>query len=631
MGANLKQMAVARVGAQGLNTEISAFESALDFALKAENCVIDRVGRLASREAFANYVGDHDFDLTVNEQFDIVRITTIEPDKDQPPQNPDPIDPEDPKGEYANAEYKVSEYNTQSKKGRYFIRDPRSAYGVGEFGVEEYNGITNLDSDENITFCLVGIGPLAIGSVAGSYYNSARYGINSYVGDTVGFTQYTRYIGAVLNGGKLRAVPAIQPTHGVTNAQLVPFKDEIYVFSKGDPVMVYDRGDVYKLSDHPDYLPPQDDNGIIANEIDGDIACAAYGRLWVSGVNGNYDTIYYSDLLVPHQWYDGKGTATDEQNTAGIIDVREYWPTGNDRIKGIAAHNGFLIIFGRHSILIYSGAQGDPAGATDASGNFIQGSGLQLQDAIRDVGLVNQDAMCNIGSDHLFVDSLGVRSLGRVVQEKSVPIGEPSLNVSTAIREEIAPARDIVRLLHFPSKSKAICLFPNTQKAYCFQLGQPSATGGLRVTQWTGCDFWDSVTVRSDYIDRELLAGRNDRGVLVYNGYTEPSRYTMSYESTVLMAGESLMQSMIPKSVIYSYHSEAVPNLYSRWSFGSNEMNYMAKVREARQTGPLFKSAKVNISGSGEMFRIGFDCQIDGDAFSMQQISINAVVGRVMV
>lgn len=592
MGAQLRQMAVERVGGQGLNTEISPFQQALDFALKADNCVIDRVGRLASREAFADYVDDHDFELTVNEQFDIVRVTTLEPDKDFPTQG----------------------------DAKSLVRDPRSAYGVGEYNRDEYNGITNLDSDENITFCLVGIGPLAIGSMAGSQYGSAQYSTNSYIGQTVEFTQYTRYIGAVLSGGNLRSVPSIQPSHGVTDAQLIPYKDAIYIFSKGDPVMVYERGSTYKLSDHPDYIPPQDDSGVIANEIDGDIACAAYGRLWVSGVNGNYDTIYYSDLLVPHQWYDGRGESEDNFNTAGIIDVREYWPNGNDRIKGIAAHNGFLVVFGRQSILIFQGVQGDPA-AED---------GLRLYDAIKDVGLLNQDAMCNIGTDHLFVDSIGVRALGRVIQEKSSPISEPSLNVATAIREQIAPARDIVRLLHLPSRSKAICLFPNTMTAYCFQLGQPSATGGLRVTRWTGCDFWDSVTVRSDYIDREILAGRNDRGLLVYNGYTEPSRYTMSYESTVLMAGESLMQSMVPKSVIYSYHSEVVPTLYSRWGFGSNVMQYMAKT-QAPKGRHEFKTSKVNVSGSGEMFRVGFDCHIEGDEFAMQQISINAVAGRVMV
>ena len=588
MGANLRQLAVQGPGSQGLNSELSPFQQSIEFALKADNCVIDRVGRLASREAFADYVSEHDFGMTVSEQFDVVRLVTSEPDNGL------------------------------------IIRDVNSEYMVAEYGVSEYSGVTKEqeqgESREVFTFCLVGIGPLQIGSSDYSLYGKARYNSDEYIGSTVNYTQFDRYVGAVVDNGKLTAIPAIQTSHGVTNAQLVPFMDEVYIFSKGDGVQVYANGAGSKLSDHPDYLPPQDDNGIIADEIDGDIACAAYGRLWVSGVNGNYDTIYYSDLLVPHQWYDGKNIATDEQNTAGIIDVREYWPTGNDKIQGIAAHNGFLIIFGRHSILIYSGAQGDPAGE----------NGLQLQDAIRDVGLVNQDAMCNIGSDHLFVDSLGVRSLGRVVQEKSVPIGEPSLNVASVIRDEIDRSRDFVRLLHLSSKSKALCLFPNTRKAYCFQLGQPSATGGLRVTQWTGCDFWDSTTLRTDYSDRELLGGRDDRGVLAYEGYTQPMKYTMSYESSVLLSGESLMQSMIPKSLIFSYHAEQEHPFYARWGFGSNEMQFMAKSQRARGS-TEFKTSKVNTAGSGEMLRVGFDCHIHGGHFAMQQISVNAVVGRVIV
>ena len=103
-----------------------------------------------------------------------------------------------------------------------------------------------------------------------------------------------------------------------------------------------------------DYIPPTDDTGVIASQIDGDIVTAAYGRLWAAGVNGDYNTIYYSDLLIADQWYDGRGTPVDTQNTGGIIDVSQYWPNGEDRIMGIEAHNSLLIIFGRHSILVYS-------------------------------------------------------------------------------------------------------------------------------------------------------------------------------------------------------------------------------------------------------------------------------------
>ena len=233
MGAPLKQLAVQGPGSQGLSTEISVFQQALDFALKAENCVIDRIGRLAAREAFADYVSDNDFGLADGEQFDIVRIATLEPDYDFPTQEPIDQDPDSLTGEYSNAAYSVSEYNQNGTRS--LVRDPRSAYGVGEYNRDEYNGITNLDSDSNITFCIVGIGSGASGSLSASTYGSAQYGTDPFMGKTVEFTQYSRYMGAVLANGSLQAVTSIQPTHGVTDAQLVPYKDAIYVFSKGDP------------------------------------------------------------------------------------------------------------------------------------------------------------------------------------------------------------------------------------------------------------------------------------------------------------------------------------------------------------------------------------------------------------
>jgi hypothetical protein len=614
MAQTLTQISIEGPGSQGLNSEISPFQQSVEFALKADNAVIDRVGRLAAREAFADYIKTHNIPLAPGEEFEIVRMEVVQPDKDRPV-NPTPLEV---------SEYNVSEFNSSEFSGVNLAREiveaaPTAQYNIGQFNIDEYSGTVVTENDENIVFGIAGI--RRADNSFDAEYNVSKYNETEYSGQSPkNSLQFDRYIGFVIDGARLRAVPAIQPSNGLTKCQLVAFQDSIFVFSKGDAPMVYHKGLAAKLSDHPDYLPPQDNNGVIAHEIDGDIACAAYGRLWVSGVNGNYDTIYYSDLLVPHQWYDGTDVLEDSQNTAGIIDVREYWPSGNDKIQGIAAHNGFLLVFGRHSILIYSGAQGDPAGE----------NGLQLQDAIRDVGLVNQDAMCNIGSDHLFVDSLGVRSLGRVVQEKSTPIAEPSLNVATVIREQIAENRDTVRLSHLSSKSIAICLFPKDREAYAFQLGQPGMTGGLRATRWTGCDFFDGVTVRNDYKNRELLGGRDSRGCLMYFGYSSPAPYQMEYESTTLLGGDALMRKMVPKSVSFSYKSEEANNLVIRWGFGSNEMRFKKTVKN-KVNAPEFTTNKVNLGSSGEMLRVGFNVTIDGNGFSMQNVSVNTLVGRLIV
>jgi len=596
MAQQLNQIGIPAPGGQGLNSEQSPFQGGTEFALRADNAVVDRVGRLTSREAFADFINNVDFP---EPSYDVVRMCRLE-------------------------------------SGAVTRTGIRAEWGEATWGFSEWSGRSvNEEIAEDLTFGLMGLGYQGVRGRA--EWNQAEWNVDEWNGtletgqlpnvmqvpevSPAVVVEYDRYIGFKIDGNQIITIPEIAPKNGIANAQLVPFKDSIYIFSKDEEVMVYDGATAEPLSSKSNYLPPQDDNGVFAEKINGDVACAAYGRLWVSGVNSDYQTIYYSDLLVPEQWYDGKAVMTDDQNTAGIIDVAEYWPNGGDKIQGIAAHNGFLIVFGRYSILIYSGAQGDPAGE----------QGLKLEDAISDVGLVNQDAMCNIGSDHLFVDSLGVRSLGRVIQEKSTPLAEPSMNVATVIRELIDSQRDMVRMFHMPSRNLAVCLFPDTREAYVFRLGQPSATGGLRATRWTDCDFYDGVTVRTSLKDLSLLGGRDNRGVLRYFGYDQPRPYRFSYESTVLNFTGNIMQTVIPKSVSYSFHSKASDNIHATWGFGSN-MKYSRrlKAKPDNNIGNSFYTSTTALNGTGEMLRIGFSVDITGESMSMQQISINTLVGRLI-
>ena len=613
----LQQLSIPAPGGQGLNSEITPFQPQSDFAIVADNAVVDRIGRLASREAFADYVTESNVQTPSAGGYDVVRMASVEVDEWIPPSHVVLGD-----AEYGSSEFFLSEWSGEAAaRSDLFIQsDLPSEYGTAEFGESEWNGDSNTALVRDVVFGIIGTGSFERGAMA--EFGISEFGDAEYTdGRVAGDLEPTEFVGFAVDKGRIRQIDNIRPSNGRKDAQLVPFKDSIFVFSKGDPAMYYYNGLADKISNHPDYIPPQDDAGIIAQEIDGDVACAAYGRLWVSGVSGNYDTVYYSDLLVPYQWYDGRGSQEDTQNTAGIIDVREYWPSGNDKIQGIAAHNGYLIIFGRHSILIYSGAQGDPA----ADG------GLKLEDAIRDVGLVNQDAMCNIGSDHLFVDSLGVRSLGRVIQEKSTPIGEPSMNVSSEIQRLILENRDTVRLSHLQSKNMAVCLFPEVRTAYAFQLGQPSASGGYRVTRWTDCDWYDGITVRTSREDLTLLGGRDSRGILQYAGYSQPSPYTFSYEGSVMSASGNIMQNMIPKSVSYSFEGSDTSDLTARWGFGA-DLRYGRKAKgRGGSKGGDFRTFRSVMNGSGEMLRVGFDAVIDGEEISMQQITVNTMTGRVIL
>ena len=429
-------------------------------------------------------------------------------------------------------------------------------------------------------------------------------------------------------------------TDGLERSLYVHFKEDLFLFSRGNSFLKYDGnggwGDVT-------YTPPQNDSGNIVDKIDGDVAISAYGRLWVSGVNGDYQTIYYSSLLREDQWYDGQGTPDDAQNTAGIINVAEYWPVDFDQIVNIHAHNGFLIVLGRRSILIYANANtGDPAGE----------NGIQLQDAISNVGLVERDAICNIGTDVMFCDDTGLRSLARVIQEKSTPIGEPSMNVKREfmdmIQEEERSTALVkgIKMAYFPSKSLVVCLFRTSGIAYTFSTERPSTTGGAKTTRWTDCYYSAMYFAEDSDIGRPYLAGMNNRGVLRYKGYKSREPYRLGFESVALGITQNSIQNIIPKSIIYIVLSPAVPaNSRARWGFGSYlEHHYDFRIEPEGTTewgvaqfgideyvggrAGIWRE-KVNTIGAGEFLRVGLEIEINGSSFAIQEIAVNTAVGRI--
>ena len=144
--------------------------------------------------------------------------------------------------------------------------------------------------------------------------------------------------------------------------------------------------------------------------MQGNEVCSAYGRLWVTGLSTSPSTVYWSDLLIGHDYSGG---------TSGSIDISKVWPDGYDEIVALAAHNGFLIIFGKHSIVVYQGAE---APAT-----------MTLVDTVAGVGCVDRDTVQYTGTDVIFLSHTGLKSFGRTIQQKSMPVSSLSGNITKDI------------------------------------------------------------------------------------------------------------------------------------------------------------------------------------------------------
>ena len=589
MAQNVNQVVLRSPGFHGLNTELSPINGDPEFALRADNVVIDQIGRLCAREAFATYktlAGKPNIEFTKMSGF-VSEVTEDGRHQESP----------------------VSVY-------RYGNMEPVS------FKVELQDGLGVRRSQRNLE----------------ELNSSANYGVAILENDVLVDTPVPAGVGQNLR-----------------SSEFAMFKDETFLFAKNSPFMVLDGTSWNVVGGKA--IMGTDASGNPSQDINGDIAISAYGRLWVSGVNGDYHKIYYSSLLNEKSWYDPRippeydtnGDMTNgpydppfnPQNDGGVIDVREYWPVGADSIVNIHAHNGFLLVFGRNSILVYANANSDPAGE----------NGIQLQDAISNVGLVRRDAICNIGTDVLFVDDTGVRSIGRVIQEKSSPVTEASLNIrktiQQAIKQELAvdTSRSAIKMEYMPSKSMAVVLFRNLELAFTMQTNMPSKTGGLKVTRWIDCCWNDSFEAKRGDEDVVYLAGRPNRGLMKYQGYLQDETYEMSYMGMAI--GQAPFQQVMPKSVIYTIYSNSLPgDATANWGFGDRVVgNYDFRIDsdspgssfavdefEIGQYGlgdSYYFNYKVHTSGSGELFRVGLDIEIKGDYFALQEISINSAIGRI--
>jgi hypothetical protein len=183
--------------------------------------------------------------------------------------------------------------------------------------------------------------------------------------------------------------------------QIVTLNDDTLLFQRGEVPRIYDKSTSTfgLITAHTNYdgTAPQ-----------ADCAVAAYGRVWAGGVEGGRATLYWSDLLIGADWV---GSAAPG-STAGSLDLTNLWPTGNDEITAIAAHNQKLIIFGSQNILIFGSSATDGKLADPANDLFFE-------DGIVDVGCVGKHAWAVVGNDIWFIDYSGLRSLGRTIQEKA--------------------------------------------------------------------------------------------------------------------------------------------------------------------------------------------------------------------
>jgi len=410
-------------------------------------------------------------------------------------------------------------------------------------------------------------------------------------------------------------------TVNADNWKMVNFNDSIYFFQRGHAPLIYNTvasGTSGGANSAVVALSTVHSASGISSAIFGNEVLAAYGRLWTADFTDDKSTIYWSDLLAGYKWNGG---------SSGSIDIAKVWPDGYDEIVALSAHNNHLIIFGKRSVVVYSGA------AAPAS--------MTLVDTVSGVGCVDRDTVQATGTDVLFLSQTGLKSFGRTIQEKSMPISSLSGTITKDIITTLTAETDFFRSVYHPEENFYLLTFSSENMTFCFDLRGTLDNGSYRATRWPETGF--TSYVRQD--NGTLLIG-SEHGIGKYSGYQDNSdSYVFKYTSPELSFGDPAKLKFLKKlrATILGGEDSVIA---VRWAY---DFNSSSTVEEITLTGPTlaeFNVAEfnedeftnglfvarpsVNTSGSGGTLSINMESDIDGKELSLQEINVLALMGKTI-
>jgi len=412
-----------------------------------------------------------------------------------------------------------------------------------------------------------------------------------------------------------------------------------YLVQTGHPTLVYHELPVSGGSGHDHdsgtfgfqqlgdvgTLPP----GYSTADFKPNCALSAYGRIWLADIVGDNQTVYFSRLL------DGSDFSGGD---SGSLSLNSVFPN-NDNIVALAAHNGFLIIFGRNNIAIY--------------GNPIDVTELTLAEFIPNVGCIARDSVVSTGTDIMFLSDAGVRSLQRVIQEKSLPFRDISKNVRDELISNVnSETAANIKAIYYDRDAFYLLSLPATGFVYCFDTRTYLQDGSSRVT------IWDSILPKAFYVNqaKQLLIGKPGY-IGKYNGYTDnTASYRFRY-FTNYFDFDQPTSLKIMKKIGFVVIGGSGEEIAIKWGFDYTE-NYLAVTKvldilevseynTAQYTDPaddnddesvaafysngiVLEKFNVNAGGNGTVLQLGLEADIEGNPLSIQKIDVFIKQGKTV-
>ena len=310
-----------------------------------------------------------------------------------------------------------------------------------------------------------------------------------------------------------------------------------------------------------------------ASDFKPNVVIGAYGRTWWADIVNDKQTLYFSALL------DGTNLATGDSGYLSLIDV---FPNG-DEIVGLAAHNGFLIIFGRRNIAVYA--------------NPIDVTRLELVDLVANVGCIARDSIVNTGTDVMFLSDTGVRSIARVIQEKSAPINDISFNVRDDLVAyvESESNKEKIKAAYYPKDAFYILTLPISKYVFCFDLRGRLQNGAARVT------IWDSIEPTALHVTYtgDLLLGKEGYLGKYFGFLDDADTYRLRYYTNYFDLGSPTTIKFLKKGnfVVVGGVGQAVALKYG-FDYINSYRSITKRLRSGSGLVSEFNINKYGVSGS---------------------------------
>jgi hypothetical protein len=403
------------------------------------------------------------------------------------------------------------------------------------------------------------------------------------------------------------------PTITANNWMCASLNGITYFFQTGHDPLIYDPA-----VSTTTYRRVSEKVGYAGTVQQANIAISAYGRLWVANTATDKNTLYFSDILAGHIWTGG---------TAGSLNVDRVWPSGADEITGLAAHNGFLFIFGKRQVLVYANA------TTPAS--------ITLSDTIGGIGCIARDSVQVTSSDVIFLSNSGIRSMMRTIQEKSAPERDLSKNIRNDLQMVIG-GEDLATLKSVYSEKEGFYLLtaPLAKQVFCFDYKAMLPNGAARATTWDSIEPTALLSRRNG----DLLIGKPGY-VTRHIGYLDgAASYRMTYYTNHADLGNTNQTSILKRitAVVVGGSNQVFT---FKWGFNF-EANYISQnvsiptqgISEygigeygiaQYSIGVALQNLVVMPGGAGKIVQTGYETNINGSPISIQKIEIQYKDGSV--